>query len=298
MPAKSDGAVSAELARTAWSALEPLHALIYFTPEAEPGYAEIGLEARTGAAYFASRSAAMGAVGPGPVAAAFYNFNPALVASVLPEAWSTAPPERVVRARFAVADRALSAALGPGLLDSPGLAEAAELARTAALGAAGHGYGRPLYAGHADLDWPESPHLVLWHAATLIREFRGDGHVALLAQAGVGPAEALVTHVAAGPYKASTLRRTRAWSEQDWAAAVDRLAGRGLVEAGGDPEAPVFTDAGRKLREELERRTDELSVPAFAALGAEGTARLAELAAPLRDAVLAAGVLPGTRRKR
>src|SRR5690606_40292075 len=56
--------------------------------------------------------------------------------------------------------------------------------------------------------------------------------------------------------------------------AVDRLAGRGLVEAGGDPEAPVFTDAGRKLREELERRTDELSVPAFAALGAEGTARL------------------------
>src|SRR5690606_41716006 len=80
--------------------------------------------------------------------------------------------------------------------------------------------------------------------------------------------------------------------------AVDRLAGRGLVEAGGDPEAPVFTDAGRKLREELERRTDELSVPAFAALGAEGTARLAELAAPLRDAVLAAGVLPGTRRKR
>ncbi|WP_017593546.1 SCO6745 family protein [Nocardiopsis potens] len=298
MPEKSGGAVSAELARTAWSVLEPLHALVYFTPEAEPGYAEIGLETGNGAAYFASRSAPMGAVGPGPVAAAFYNFNPELVASVLPEVWGTAPPEKVVRARFGIADRALAAALGPDLLGSPGLAEAAELARTAVLGAAGHRHGRPLYAGHADLDWPEGgAHLALWHAATLIREFRGDGHVALLAQAGIGPVEALVTHVAAGPYKAPVLRKTRWWSERDWAGAVDRLADRGLVAPGGDPESPVFTDAGRELREELERRTDELSVPAFTALGAEATARLAELAAPLRDAVLAAGVLPGTRKR-
>ena len=33
--------------------------------------------------------------------------------------------------------------------------------------------GRPLYAGHADLAWPDAPHLVMWHALSLLREHRG-----------------------------------------------------------------------------------------------------------------------------
>jgi hypothetical protein len=58
--------------------------------------------------------------------------------------------------------------------------------------------GRPLYAGHAGLDWPDAPHVAAWHAATLLREHRGDGHIAALVAAGLSGIDALVTHVATG----------------------------------------------------------------------------------------------------
>jgi hypothetical protein len=286
--------VSPDLARAAWSATEPLHIAVYFTPERLPIYTDAGLEPQV-MGYFATRSAALGPVGPETVAATFYNFSPELIRSVIPKAWAAAPPAAVLAARLRAADTALRGALGEAVA-SPEMAEAARLARAAAEEAAGRPHGRPLFAAHSGLPWPEEDHLVLWHAATLLREFRGDGHIAALLRADLGPVEALVTHAAAGTYRASSLRRSRGWSEEAWDAGAAALAERGLVAV--DAEGGLsLTEEGARVRAEIEAETDALAAPPYAAIGADGCARLIELATPFAEAVKAAGILPGTRRR-
>ena len=199
-------------------ALEPVHSMIYFVPEGDEEYPRTGL--RPGRmAYFASRAAPMGPVTAGVIAATFYNFNPELIAKYVPRAWSLATVDDVLAARLVVVDRALRRLLGDDVLASPEVAEAAELARAATVGLPVAG--RPLFAGHAALPWPTEPHLVLWHAVTLLREFRGDGHVAALLQAGVPAIDALVTHVLTGySFTEASAKATRGWSDDQWSAAL------------------------------------------------------------------------------
>ncbi|MFI8323285.1 hypothetical protein [Streptomyces sp. NPDC085529] len=266
--------------RQMWHLLEPLHALHYYAPEAFEEAAALGYD--TGErwpAYFAWRAAPLGLVGPDRVASAFYSFSPAMVARYVPAAWETATPGAVLAARLRGVDRSYR-----GLLDVTGLDEAAGLARRAAE-AAGTA-GRPLAAAHAELDWADAPHLVLWQAATLLREHRGDGHVAALLAAGLDPVEALVSFAAVGAAPESVFA-SRGWSEEEWAAARERLAGRGLVDAEG-----AATPAGRELRAEVERRTDELAAAPWAALGPDATARLAELLGGPWLAAIGSGLLP------
>ncbi|CAM3685978.1 hypothetical protein GCM10009799_42910 [Nocardiopsis rhodophaea] len=284
-----------DLARAAWAEVEPIHTQIYFTPEAAPAFHGVGLESLP-SMYFASRAAPLGPVGPEVVAATFYNFNPEVVRGFIPDAWSVASPQTVLRTRLKVADEALRRMLGAQTVESPELREAADLARTAAEAAARHLHGRPLFAAHAGLPWPDEPHLVLWHAATLIREFRGDGHIALLLDAELDAVEALVSYAATGIYRARSLRKGRGWSEETWDAAVDRLVDRGVVAVGGEG-ALSLTKAGQRLRDDLEARTDALSLPAFETLGADGCRRLVELASPFAAAIRAEGILPGTRKR-
>ena len=274
-----------EIARKTWRTLEPLHGMIYFAPEAAEEYATAGLEPHMG--YFASRAAAMGAVGPGPVVATFFNFDPRLVHAALPAAWDRATPAAVLAARHRAADRALRRMLGEAV-GSTEMEEAAGLARTAAEEAGGHREGRALFAAHADLDWPEDPHLVLWHAQTLLREFRGDAHVALLAAAGLSAVEALVAHAASGDVPAAALRGTRAWSDSDWNDGVESMRARGWLAPGADL---VLSDAGRAHRQHVEGETDRLSVIAYAALGESGCERLRQLCRPWSRAVVDAGSL-------
>jgi hypothetical protein len=125
---------------------------------------------------------------------------------------------------------------------------------------------------------------VLWHAQTLLREFRGDGHVAALVTHELSGIEALVTHAANGDLPAEVLRATRAWPADDWAAAVDGLRGRGIVDADG-----AFTDAGRALRQTIEDLTDTLAAPAYARLGDDGCAELRELVRDISKQIVAAG---------
>ncbi|MFC3995029.1 hypothetical protein ACFOVU_03830 [Nocardiopsis sediminis] len=293
MPAST---VSPELARSVWKATEPLHSHVYFAPQRLDVYAAVGLEPKV-MGYFASRSAPLGAVGPEAVAATFYNFNPELIASVIPQAWGVATPDAVVGARTATADLSLRALLGEEAIGSAELAEAAELARTAAEGAAHHAHGRPLFAGLTGLGWPKEPHLVLWHAVTLLREFRGDGHIAALLAARIGPLEALVTYAASGASSASGLRKSRGWPQAAWDAGVAATAERGLVDVAGPDGALSATDEGARLRAEVEARTDELARPAFEALGPDGCERLITLASPFTRTVREAGILPGTRKR-
>ncbi|MBQ0896941.1 hypothetical protein KBX37_28265, partial [Micromonospora sp. U56] len=219
------------VARAAWRRAEPIHAMIYFAPEARQRYDALGLDGLTG--YFASRSAAFGAVPAEPVIATFFNFKPALVRAALPAAWERADPPAVLRARLDAADAALSRAFSALEDAADVVTEAAELARRAAESACEQLPGRPLFAAHAALPWPEEPQLVLWHAQTLLREFRGDGHVNALVVAGVTGLDALVLHAATGDVPVRFLLRSRGWTGDEWAAAVDGLRSRGLIADGG-----------------------------------------------------------------
>ncbi|HEY0399309.1 MAG TPA: hypothetical protein VGF00_13025, partial [Acidimicrobiia bacterium] len=181
-------------ARRLWPAYETYHAHIYFVPEAAEAYRELGLKGGW-MGYFASRAAALGAASSGLVTAVFFNFHPAMVARAVPDAWTLASPDDVLAARLRSADRALRRLL-PDHVGSPAEAEAAALAREAAEAAALAG--RPLFGALRSLPWPDEPHLGLWHACTLLREHRGDGHVAALTAAGLDGCEAHVTLTAAG----------------------------------------------------------------------------------------------------
>ncbi|GAA1281144.1 hypothetical protein OG758_03340 [Streptomyces sp. NBC_01474] len=231
----------------------------------------------SGPGYFASRAAALGPVAPDVVIAAFYNISPQAVRATLPAAWRTAPPEEFLAARLAGIDATLRRILGAGVLASEELRRAAELGRRAAESTPAYLYGRPLFAAHAALPWPDEPHLVLWHAQTLLREFWGDGHVAALLDAGVSGIEALVTHAAAGPVGAEALRTTRAWSPDDWAAAVEGLRTRGWLASG--PEL-AFTAEGKEWRSAVEAATDRLAAAPYIALGRDGCAELRDLVRP------------------
>lgn len=217
------------------------------------------------------------------MASAFYSFSPRMVAEHIPAAWDIAAPDKVLAARTRGVDRAYRALIGERT-DSPDLAEAAALARRAAEAAPIEG--RPLAAANAVLPWPQEPHLVLWQAATILREHRGDGHLATLLTAGLDPVEALVSFAAVGAAPAEVFA-SRGWSESEWTAARERLVARGLLDTSG-----AATDAGHALRAEVEHRTDELAAAPWQTLGAEGTARLAELLGPLWLEVLGSGMLP------
>ncbi|MGQ0576941.1 MAG: SCO6745 family protein, partial [Pseudonocardia sp.] len=232
--------------------------------------------------YFPLRAAPLGGASAAVVTALFYGFHPGLVARVLPAAWEVAPPWRFLQARLDAVDAALHRLVGPELLGSPEVAEAAELARAAASGAPTAG--RPLGAANADLSWPGPAHLVLWQAQTVLRELRGDGHVAALLTAGLDPVEALALFAADAGVQAEFLRKRRGWSQDEWSAGIGRLATRGLVTSGG-----AATAAGRALRAGVETRTDILAGEAWSALGDAAADRLVELMAPLVRAVVDGG---------
>ncbi|MBK5224303.1 MAG: hypothetical protein JJE52_15800 [Acidimicrobiia bacterium] len=265
------------IARKMHRTLEPYHGIIYFAPEAAATYADIGLTGRSG--YFASRSAAMGPVDAEVVIATFFNFNPTLVRRALDGVWSQIEPAVVIAARYAAVDAAMRRLLGDAI-DSPEMAEAAELARIAATDL--EPAGQPLFAAHSTVAWPTEPHLVLWHAQTLIREFRGDGHIACLVQAGIASGcEALVQHAASGEITADALRSSRAWPEPEWDAAVAALVERGWVDAAGHASTE-----GAAVRAAIEIRTDELAMAPWRQLGQEGSDRLRELVRPFSRAIV------------
>ena len=281
-----DDAVIARSGRV-FRASNSLHSCVYFSPEGDEEYTAAGLRpGRMG--YFASRSAPMGAVGPGLVTATFYNFNPELVRRHIPRAWSLASPDQVIAARWRVADRTLRRLLGEAVIASAELAAAAAFARRVAERCTPEG--RPLFAGHADLAWPTEPHLVLWHAVTLLREHRGDGHIAALVAAELSGIEALVTHTATGRgFQAPAAKALRMWSDEQWSAAQDALRSRGLVAADGS-----LTDAGVALREQVETTTDRLSAAPWRGIGADEIDHFIGYSKSLTSQVVAAGAFPET----
>jgi hypothetical protein len=272
------------LARQMWQLLEPLHALLYYAPTAFEEAAALGYATDTRwPSYFAWRSAPLGAAGPEFVTATYYSFSPQMIAEHVPAVWSVASPEQVLAARLHAVDRAFRTVLGDRF-DVLDLAEAAELARRAAETASTAG--RPLAAANADLPWADEPHVQLWQAATILREQRGDGHIAALLTAGLDPCEALVSHAAVGAAPVEVFV-SRGWTDQEWTAARDRLVDRGWMNPDG-----AATDRGRAGRRDVERRTDMLAAAPWRELGPATTGRLAQLTVPVTQAVVQSGLLP------
>jgi hypothetical protein len=252
-------AVTMSLARRAWTLYEPIHAIVYFAPEAVDHYKAAGLRGGW-MGYFASRSAPMGAVSAGLVTAVFHNFQPAMVARAIPDAWRFSSPERALAARSDVADSSLRRLWGA--VDSAEVADAAMAAMDLARGLRGDG--RPLYTATAAIEEPEAPHLKLWHACTLFREHRFDGHVAALTVHGLDGLESLITAIAAGSgLDDATIRRFRGWAEDEWDEGVVRLRDRGILDAAGD-----LTAQGRALRADVEEMTDRLAAGVWESIGA------------------------------
>ncbi|MFF7651544.1 hypothetical protein ACFZCY_19695 [Streptomyces sp. NPDC007983] len=264
--------------RAVSGAMSAAHMFIYFVPEAAEEAAKLGVTER-GPAYFAFRSAAMGAV-PWQVAlATFYNFSPRAVRSMT-GVWDAASPEQWQAARFAGADRALQR-VGVNLTADQ-IAEARSLIDPVVAGA--DYAGKTLAAANAAVALPSDPLVALWQQITVVREWRGDAHLVVLAAHGLGACDCNVLQAATGRVPVGLARSTRQWSDEEWAAATARLAARGWLDADG-----TVTDEGTAARERIEVETDELCAPLWAPIGDAGARRLAELVTPINDAFTAAG---------
>ncbi|MFI5898396.1 MarR family transcriptional regulator [Actinoplanes sp. NPDC051513] len=230
--------------------------------------------------YFAGRAAPLGLASAEVVHAVFYNFADGEVARHIPWVWAKTTPQEAIAVRERGSATALRQRIGE-LADSPALARVAGLATRAALSAPTEG--RVLYAGLRALDVPEEPVARLWHAATLLREHRGDGHNAALVAHGIGGTEAHVLMALSLGMRAEEFDRIHHLPKAQLAAVVDGLRGRGLVDAAGG-----FADAGRATRQRIDALTDELAAPPYDVLSADELDELIAGLEPIAAAVHAA----------
>jgi hypothetical protein len=270
--------------RELWQAVEGIHAVVYFAPEVPEALAEAGIKGWW-RGYFAGRAAPMGRVGPAVVAATFAGFAPAMVERNIPSAWAQASPAAVLAARAQAVQTVLTRIDAPDGAVAEGLGTAADLLDRAADAVAT--LGRPLAAAWAAhrrrlLAAAELPvGLRAWLAATVLREHRGDAHVAALAQAGLDGCEAHVVLSATGRVPAAMLREARGWSEQDWDAAVGRLTDRGLLRSDGG-----LTVSGLGSRVGIEDATDRAAAVPWAVLDDDERTRAVAALAPVAAAVV------------
>lgn len=265
-------------ARQLFEAVEPIHTAVYSHPQALAGYPELGLTSYW-MGFLASRAAALGPVGPRVVTAAFYGFAPAMVAQHVPACWDLATPAAILAVRTRLAAEALAGPAAASGLDIEAVAK--EL--VAAVGRLSF-EGRTLAAAHASLPVPDEPLAAVWWGATVLREHRGDGHVAALLTYGISPLEGHVLRVAAGEITQEVLAPRRGWTDSEWSAARLGLFARSLMTEDG-----LLTDDGAMLRSVLEHTTDTAAGPGWWALGGGDASndvitRLAALAAQISPA--------------
>jgi DNA-binding MarR family transcriptional regulator len=269
------------LARRFFDRFEPVHAVTYFAPEARAALDGLGYRGFW-MGYFAARSAPLGVVPREVVAAIFYNFAPERVAKALPTAWEIAGPQAALGARQ---ESAVAALRRYGIAADENVPVAAELAGRAARQAPLDG--RPLFAANLALPWPEDPLAALWHATTLLREQRGDAHVAVLAAAGISGRESNVLHAAAGRIPRDYIARARDYDDATWRHHEQRLAERGLLNHDGS-----LTAAGRELKDHIESSTDALALSALDALDDDEVETLFQALTPITRSVIAGGDVP------
>lgn len=271
------------VARRLWEVVEPIHVVTYFSEEARTAFADAGYKGFW-MGYFAGRAAPFGEASPELVAATFYNFSLAHISRAIPDAWSFAPPSAAIEARQRGATEALRRAFRQGDIDLD-LQTVVVLAHKAAVLAPIEG--RPLFAANRALPWPEDPVTALWHACTLLREHRGDGHIAALVAAGVRGRHANVLQAAAGNVPRDVFTAARFYDDAEWDELSNVLFDCGFLDADGG-----LADRGLELRSDVENRTDEAAMTAYESLESHELEQLMEALAALAKAVVETGDIP------
>jgi hypothetical protein len=266
------------LRRSFWLAVETIHHVVYFSPHSKAAFEEVGLKGYW-MGYMASRSVALGTPGPEVVVATFHGFAPHLVRRALPAAWTLASRDDILEARYALA----RATIAPGV-------EGIDLAALATgLQAALPGLdlaGRPLAAGHVGLPAPEDDLGAVWHAATALREYRGDSHVAVLTAAGIDGPQASVLAQAAGLAMPGQ-QQLRGWDDAEWEAAAVGLRERGWIDG-----TNTITEAGILARTQLETDTDRVTLAGIGEDAIKHLVSVADLAVAASKGVAASGADP------
>ena len=255
------------LARRLASVLEPVTGQVYFSRECHDNYVALGfgpsprdvngVPGPDFTAYFTSRGSVMGQVPGDVVAAAFAVFNPAIVVPAVAKGWSLTDATTICNAR----DNGAIAALHRIIGEQP---DNATRARELLLRAVEplRPEGRPLYAGLRSLPTPGSVIGDVWRLGDMLREFRGDSHTAAWVSRNITATEIGVLSELYWGLSIKSYSRTRGWSDDDYALAINSLTSRSLITSDGQ-----LTGAGRDLREEIEIATDEQMLPVLHALG-------------------------------
>ena len=271
------------VSRRMWELFEPLHAVVYFTPQARRALDAAGMRGFW-MGYVAARVAPLGPVGAAVATAVFYGFHPGRAARALPDAWGYGTPAEVLAARRTGSADALRALLGDEVVASTEFREAAGLLWTAAQRA--DPAGRVLGAANQTLPEPADPVEKVWQATTTLREHRGDGHVGSLISHGVTPVQSHLLKSAAGEVDEQVLRIARAWPDEAWDQARDELLAGGWIDRDG-----AVTETGRSVRDDVERATDAAALGPWRMLGVVGTERLAALLGPWAKLIADCGIL-------
>jgi hypothetical protein len=269
------------LSRRFFHRFEPVHAVTYFAPEARAALDGLGYRGFW-MGYFAARSAPLGRVPAEVVTATFYNFAPERVAKAMTGAWAVAGPDSALLARH---ESAVAALRRYGVDDCESVRTAAELAGRAAKHAGVDG--RPLFAANRALPWPDEPVLALWHALTLLREHRGDAHVAVLIAEGISGRESNVLQTAAGRVPREYMMRARDYDDDSWREHEIALAARGLLDDEG-----ALTASGTDLKNHIESSTDRLALRALDALDDDDVEKLFAALTPITRQVIGGGDIP------
>ena len=269
------------MARRLFQLVEPVALVTYMADEPTEAVLALGLR-NVWDAYFAGRAAPLGRDVPAAVVhALFYNFADGEVARHIPRVWNLVSPEAANAARQQGSVAALQRILGD-LADTHGIARAADLLTKA--GASARTDGRALYAAVRTLPLPTEPLARLWHGANLLREHRGDGHVAALLTLGIAGPEAHVLHALSEGTPPENFGRVAHLPPTQLAAVVDGMRARGLIGADG-----WLTSAGRQTKERVDSLTDELAAPAYDILEPGELDQLVEDLEPLAAVLVAAG---------
>ena len=237
---------------------EPIGANVYFAPEAHANYAKLGL-AGYGPGYFCSRGASLGKPSGLVVTSAFGVFSPAIVVPSVDEGWSKTEPEPLLQARYDGAVASLRRLLGEP--DATQLGRAVELLRRGLDVAEGAGH--PLFSGLKSLPFPADPVGQLWRCCDMLREHRGDSHVAVWTKAMVRPVEIQLMSELQMGISLKTYSATRGWTVAQMDAAIADMQAKGWMHG------VEFSPEGRAFRERLESETDEMEVPIIDAIGGD-----------------------------
>src|SRR5258705_12147518 len=237
------------IARRMFELVEPIGVIPYSADEPNEAMFALGFT-NYWDTYFAGRAAPLGLAPPEVVDALFYNFAPGEVARHIPKGWRTTTPEAAIAPRQMGCATALRRILSDHV-DSPAFARAADLLLEAATSAPFEG--PPMYAPLRAIPVPDDVVARLFHAASLLREHRGDGHIAALMIEGVGGLEAHVLFALDMGMPAVKFGRIHHLPPPPLAAVIDGLPDRGLIGDDG-----WLSEPGRAVKQRVEPLTDDL----------------------------------------